>query len=74
MAKERLMNGSIKNDQKMNSLKKICDIDMDEYIAVGIHDARPTSSEKEEILHCLKKEKNSSSENISVLKQETRWV
>ena len=45
--KGRVKNGHVKNGHNLKNFKKICsDIDMDEYVAVGIHEAQPTSNTK----------------------------
>ena len=42
--KSRVKNGHIRNGHILNNLKKLRDIDMDEYVAVGIHEAMPTTN------------------------------
>ena len=46
----RVANGHFKNGHNLKNSKKICnngsDFDMDEYVAVGIHEAQPTSNSK----------------------------
>ena len=47
--KGRVQNGHVKNGHTLKNSKKICnggDFDMNEYVAVGIHEAQPTSSSK----------------------------
>ena len=47
--KGRVTNGHVKNGHNLKNSKKICngsDFDMDEYVAVGIHEAQPTSNSK----------------------------
>ena len=42
--KSRVKNGHIRNGHILSNLKKLRDIDMDEYVAVGIHEAMPTTN------------------------------
>ena len=53
--KGRVKNGHVKNGHNLKNFKKICsDIDMDEYVAVGIHEAQPTSNTKiNDLAHSL---------------------
>ena len=51
MTQERFKNIKMKNKQASNTLTKKCDIDMEEYIAVGIHEAQPTNSEESSKRH-----------------------
>ena len=46
--KSRVKNGHIRNGHILNNLKKLRDIDMDEYVAVGIHEAMPTTNHQAE--------------------------
>ena len=46
--KSRGKNGHIRNGHILNNLKKLRDIDMDEYVAVGIHEAMPTTNHQAE--------------------------
>ena len=50
LAKGRVKNGHVRNGHNLSNIKNVCDIDMDEYIAVGIHEAQPTSSKKDDML------------------------
>ena len=43
----------MKNKPASNTLTRKCDIDMEEYIAVGIHEAQPTNSEETTKRHIL---------------------
>ena len=46
--KSRVKNGHIRNGHILSNLKKLRDIDMDEYVAVGIHEAMPTTNHQAE--------------------------
>ena len=59
LVKGPVKNGHIKNGHNLNNIKDGCDIDMDEYIAVGIHEAQPTSSKKDDMV-CRSNARNDS--------------
>ena len=63
--KSRVKNGHIRNGHILNNLKKLRDIDMDEYVAVGIHEAMPTTNHQVEEKYKKSKHGNGKSSEVS---------
>ena len=76
LAKGCLKNGQIKNGHNLNNIKKadlmLRNIDIDEYIAVGIHDAQPTTSKKVDKLRTTNREKNNITNKIAMSNEDIR--
>jgi hypothetical protein len=66
VTKERVKNSKLKNKQASNTHTRRYDIDMEEYIAVGIHEAQPTNSEESSKRHSLEPWKESSCRTVVV--------
>ena len=76
--KGRVENGHVKTGHNVKNSKKIShrgDFDMDEYVAVGIHEAQPTSNTKiNDLAHSLLSKKQKLNNKIEKSEASIRYI